>query len=149
MTTSCFAKVFKSTVLVLLLSMQTSIAGNKPQDDGKKSAGLGVYEANCLACHQADGGGVPMLAPPLIKTSYVLGDKSRLISIVLNGFDEEVEIEGEYYSNPMPGFPHLSDREVADVLTYIRSNFQNSASAITEAEVKKERAKLGNTNREE
>src|SRR3954469_1886108 len=66
------------------------------------AGGKAVYEKYCLTCHQADGGGVPNMNPPLIKTSYVLGDKTRLIKVVLNGFSENVDIDGESYSNVMP-----------------------------------------------
>lgn len=142
MTTSTITKGLIAIVIVVLIAMSDAIGSSKPQDNATKTTGREIYEANCLACHQADGGGVPMMAPPLIKTSYVLGDKSRLIGIVLNGFDEEVEIEGEYYSNPMPAFPQLSDKEVADVLSYIRSNFENSASTVSAAEVKVERERM-------
>ncbi|MFC0878055.1 c-type cytochrome [Saccharicrinis sp. FJH2] len=101
-----------------------------------------VYRMNCLACHQANGSGVPNLAPPLKQTSFVLGDKTKLIDIVLKGFNEDVEIEGEYYSNPMPPFAHLSDEEIAKVLTYIRSNFGNKAEPVSSTEVKAVREKL-------
>lgn len=97
-----------------------------------------VYVQNCLACHQADGSGVPGLAPPLIEGSFVSGEKTRLIEILLNGM-QGVEINGEYYANPMPAFDYLSDTDIADVLTYIRSNFKNKAAAITETDVKKAR----------
>lgn len=100
-----------------------------------------VYAQNCLTCHQADGGGVSNMNPPLIKTDYVLGDKNRLIKIVLNGFSDRVEIEGETYNNVMPALNHLTDKQIADVLTYVRSNFGNKANAVTAAEVKKVRGK--------
>lgn len=80
--------------------------------------------------------------PPLIKTEYVLGDKSRLIGIVLKGFNEKIEIDGEKFANPMPELSILKDREIADVLTYVRSNFGNKASAVTVEEVKAVRSKL-------
>ena len=98
-----------------------------------------VYASYCLTCHQADGGGVPNLNPPLIQTSYVLGDKERLINVVLNGFAEHVDIDGESYSNNMPPLNALKDQQVADVLTYIRNNFGNRASAVSSAEVQKVR----------
>jgi mono/diheme cytochrome c family protein len=98
-------------------------------------AGQKVYVQYCLTCHQADGGGVQRLNPPLIKTQYVLGDKNRLINIVLKGFSEDVEINGEYYSNTMPAHDFLKDQEIADVLTYVRNSFGNKASAIKLAEV--------------
>ena len=93
-----------------------------------------VFENTCLACHQADASGVPNLAPPLIKTSFVLGDKTKLINIILNGL-KDVEIDGERYDNPMPAFDYLTDNEVADVLTYVRNNFNNKAGGVKTDEV--------------
>jgi mono/diheme cytochrome c family protein len=100
-----------------------------------------VYEKTCLACHQINGAGVPGMNPPLIKTKHVLGDKVKLINIVIKGFNEAVEINGDMYDNPMPAQIQLKDQEVADVLTYVRNSFGNKASAITVIEVKKLRAK--------
>ena len=108
----------------------------------KVSPGEQIFKKYCLTCHQADGGGVPNMNPPLIKTEYVLGDKSRLIGIVLKGFNEKIEIDGERFANPMPELSILKDREIADVLTYVRSNFGNKASAVTVDEVKAVRSKL-------
>ncbi len=102
--------------------------------------GQKVYTQYCLSCHQVDGGGVPNMNPPLSKTSYVNGDKTRLIKVVLNGFMQPVEIDGESYSNNMPPHNFLKDQEIADVLTYIRNSFKNKGTAITVAQVKKTRA---------
>lgn len=104
-------------------------------DSGKK-----LYEQYCLTCHQADGGGVPKMNPPLINTSYVTGDKTKLVQWVLKGSTENVPIDGKYYSNNMPPQATLKDEEIADILTYIRNSFGNKASAITTAEVKSIRA---------
>lgn len=95
-----------------------------------------VFKKYCASCHQLDGGGVPHLAPPLIGTRYVLGDKPQLIHIVLHGFNEDVEIEGDHFSNPMPPFNKLSDKDIASVLTYVRSSFGNHATSISAADVK-------------
>lgn len=99
------------------------------------AAGQKVYSQYCISCHQADGGGVQHMNPPLIKTTYVLGDKARIIKIVLNGFSEDVDINGESYSNTMPSFDNLKDQEIADVLTYVRNSFTNKASAVKVSEV--------------
>ena len=106
------------------------------------SPGESIFKKYCVTCHQADAGGVPNLTPPLIKTTYVLGDKERLIKIILNGFNENIEIEGEYFSNPMPALNILKDQEIADVLTYVRNNFGNKASAVSASEVKAVRDKI-------
>ena len=99
-----------------------------------------VYGKICISCHMADGGGVQNMNPPLIKTPFVLGPKPKLISIVLNGFNESIEINGDSYSNVMPSQDFLKDQEIADVLTYVRNSFSNKAPAVTLAEVKKTRA---------
>ena len=107
-----------------------------------KTAGQKVFKKYCITCHMADGGGVPRMNPPLIQTSYVLGDKEDLIKIVLNGFDKKVEIKGETFTNKMPPLKTiLKDQQIADVLTYVRSSFGNKASAVTVAEVKAVRSK--------
>ncbi len=104
------------------------------------AAGQKVFSQYCVSCHQADALGVPHMNPPLVKTTYVLGDKTKLIKIVLNGFDEDVEINGERYSNSMASHDFLKDQEIADVLTFVRNSFGNKAPAITMAQVKAVRA---------
>ncbi|GAB3641820.1 c-type cytochrome [Spirosoma arcticum] len=104
-----------------------------------KPAGQAIYEQYCLACHQANGSGVPNLNPPLRGTDWVLGDKTRLINVLLKGLQGQ-EIEGEFYDNVMPAHDFLNDTQIADVLTYIRNNFGNKADAVKADEVKAVRA---------
>src|SRR5882724_6643828 len=102
--------------------------------------GKEVYLQQCLACHQADAGGVPNMNPPLIKTKWILGDKTTLVQVVLKGMTGEIEVNGDSYHNVMAPHSELSDQQIADVLTYIRNNFGNKAKAITASEVKAIRA---------
>jgi mono/diheme cytochrome c family protein len=99
-----------------------------------------VYTNVCLACHMSYGEGVPNMNPPLINTTYVLGNKAALIKIVLHGFNEDVQINGQTYSNTMSPHDNLTDRQIADVLTYVRHSFGNKASAVKAIEVSKVRA---------
>jgi len=124
------------TIIVLALA-QTGNTLKASMDRGKK-----VYDTYCLSCHMEDGTGVPRMNPTLVKTKWVLGDKKKLAAIILNGMDEEIEIDGQNYSNPMAPLDFLKDEEIADVLTYIRNSFGNKASAVTAAEVKAARATL-------
>ncbi|OWP64174.1 cytochrome C [Hymenobacter amundsenii] len=98
-----------------------------------------VYTQNCLTCHMADGYGVDGMNPPLIKTSYVLGDKTRLTKVVLHGM-QGLDVDGEPYNNVMPAHAFLTDQQIADVLTYVRNSFGNKASAVQTTEVKAIRA---------
>ena len=105
-------------------------------------AGKQVYENNCLTCHQSSGSGVPNLNPPLKGTEYVLGDKNRLIGIVLKGSNAGLEINGETFDNSMPPHDFLKDDEIAHVLSYVRNSFGNQADTVTVDEVKAVRAAL-------
>ena len=103
--------------------------------------GQKVYTEQCLSCHMADGLGVSHMNPPLVKTSFVLGDKPTLITIVLKGMNSKTEINGDFYHNVMPPHDYMTDQQIADVLTFVRNSFGNKAKAVTPAEVKTVRAK--------
>ena len=127
--------MLKLVAIAVMCSISVITMGQKRTDlQSSIARGKAVFENTCLACHQADASGVPNLAPPLIKTSFVLGDKTKLINIILNGL-KDVEIDGERYDNPMPAFDYLTDTEVADVLTYVRNNFGNKAGFVKAEEV--------------
>ncbi len=96
-----------------------------------------VYKKYCLVCHQADGSGVPGMYPPLGKGSWTGKDPKELVLILTNGLKGKVEVNGEFYNSEMPAQPQLTDEEIADVLSYIRSNFGNSFDPIDVELVKK------------
>ena len=97
--------------------------------------GKALYEKNCLACHQADGKGVPNTFPPLAGSDYLAADISRAISGVLNGLTGEITVNGNKYNSAMPATT-LTDDEVAEVFTYVLNDFGNKGGTVTAAEVK-------------
>lgn len=97
--------------------------------------GRNVYDAYCLTCHQADGSGVPMMYPPLIESDWATGDKVKLIKLILEGTQGPVEVKGEMYNSIMPPQNQLTDQQIADLLTYLRSHFGNGAGPVTPDEV--------------
>lgn len=100
-----------------------------------------IYESKCVACHQANGAGVPSVFPPLAGSEWVLGDSKILAHILLHGLQGEIAVKGDTYNSMMPAFGEiLSDAEIAAVLTHIRSQWKNDASAVTADIVKKTRA---------
>jgi len=85
-----------------------------------------VYGANCVACHQANGKGVPGAFPALDGSQMVNGPQDGQVAILLNG------------KNAMPAWKGtLSDTEIAAVITYTRNNWSNKAddTIIQPAEV--------------
>jgi mono/diheme cytochrome c family protein len=109
------------------------VADNLMKED--LTGGEAIYAKFCSACHQTDGTGASGRFPPLAGTDWVSGDKERLITLVMRGMEGDIEVNGEQYSGVMPQHAFLSDEEIADVLTYIRSSFGNSATAIKAEEV--------------
>jgi mono/diheme cytochrome c family protein len=75
----------------------------------------------------------------LSQSEWVEGNKQTLIKIVLEGMNGSIQVGGKQYNGTMPGHHFLSDDQVSEVLTYIRTNFGNNASAITKEEVKQVR----------
>jgi len=102
--------------------------------------GKEIYVKHCMTCHQVDGVGAQNMIPPLIKTDYVLGEKQRLIKILLNGLKGDINVNGDMYSGEMPSQALLKDDEIAAVLTYVRKSFGNSASPVTIKDVRRVRA---------
>lgn len=99
---------------------------------GLKLNGKKLYTANCQSCHQANGGGIPNAFPPLKGSSIVNNDDpTQLISIVLFGFDRDNE-----YGTMLPFGPQLTDEEVAAIVSYERSSWDNKAPEVNASQVK-------------
>jgi cytochrome c oxidase subunit II len=95
------------------------------------SRGQQIYMANCAACHQPTGVGVPNAFPPLAGSKVVLGPKEAQILLVLNGKP----------GTAMASFKQLSDTDLAAVVTYTRNSWGNAAGDAQPAEVKTARSK--------
>lgn len=102
--------------------------------------GKAVYNKYCLTCHQSDGSGVPNMHPPLGPGSWVEKEPEELIAIMMKGLSGKIEVNGQEYKNFMPSHAKLTDEEIADVLTYIRSSFGNNLGPVTPEMVAKIRS---------
>jgi len=74
--------------------------------------------------------------PPLADNKVVSGKKEPLISVMLDGLSGEIEVDGETYNGIMASYKNLSDKEISDILNYLRSNFDNSGQKISESDIK-------------
>jgi mono/diheme cytochrome c family protein len=91
--------------------------------------GRRVYN-NCMACHQQNGQGVAGNYPPLAGSEWVGGSDDLLAALLLHGLEGSVTVRGASYNQVMPSWSHLSDQQIAAVLTYVRGSFGNSAGAV-------------------
>lgn len=100
------------------------------------SDGAKVYQTNCSSCHQATGAGVAGTFPPLAGNPVVNGDATKVIHIVKYGLNGKIDVKGTSYNGMMPAWgQQLSNGDIAAVITYVRSSWGNSASAVTESQV--------------
>ena len=103
---------------------------------GAASKGMTVYNANCAGCHGAAGAGQAGVFPPLGGSDYVTGDTKRLGHILLYGLNGKIKVKGVDYNGQMPAWKgQLSNTDIANVLTYIRSSWGNKAAAYPEAQL--------------
>jgi cytochrome c oxidase subunit 2 len=99
--------------------------------DELKAHGEKIYAGNCVACHQAAGTGVPGAFPALSGSKVVTGPKEGQIGVLLNG----VVKDGK--PTAMVSFKHLSDADIAAVITYTRNSWANkTGEAVAPADVK-------------
>jgi len=87
-------------------------------------SGQDQFLANCSACHQPTGKGIPGAFPALAGDPFVQGDAAKVLTTVLNG------------RGGMPTFKaELSNDEIAAILTFVRSAWGNQGGPVTPAMV--------------
>ncbi|WP_339815012.1 c-type cytochrome [uncultured Imperialibacter sp.] len=116
----------------------TQAAGNTLTEQEREAFALGRqnYLTTCAGCHGTDGAGISRFAPPLAGSEWVTGSDKRLALIILHGIEGPIEVAGKTYNTPeilpvMPAHSTLDDRSIATILTYIRNEWGNSASAVS------------------
>jgi putative membrane-bound dehydrogenase-like protein len=110
-----------------------------PEELKRFESGRARYGTLCIACHQANGQGLPGLAPSLAKSEWVQGPISRPVRIVLHGLGGPVTVNGATFSGPLVMPPQkdvLDDVAISEVLTYVRNEWGNQAPPVQPAEVK-------------
>lgn len=109
-----------------------ALAAALPAAHAQDVDGRSLFAKNCAACHQASGKGIPGAFPALAGSAFVQGAPGDVASVLLKG------------RGGMPDFSgSLDDGEIAQVLTYVRSSWGNSAAPVTEQDVGGTRSALG------
>ena len=124
-------------------------SGNSVDVSREYPKGAALFRSICQTCHNADGNGINGLAPPLNKSDWVTGDKSRLIKVILHGLSGPIKIGTKVYKAPeisgeMPGLAsnsNFSDEDIAQVANYIRNSWANKGDKISRESVSNVREK--------
>lgn len=106
---------FQRFVSAAALAAAVSVAGSALAQDGAT-----LFKENCSACHQIKGQGVPGSFPALARNKFVQGDPKGPAYVVTHG------------RGGMPNFSEdLNDRQIAAILSYVRSAWGNNAPPLT------------------
>jgi nitrite reductase (NO-forming) len=99
-------------------------------------AGKSLYVGTCSVCHQDAGAGLPGVFPPLAKSDYVAQhSKEELVRIVLDGISGPLKVNGQDYNSVMPPMSQLTDDEIANILTFVRSEWNGQTDVVDKAGV--------------
>jgi mono/diheme cytochrome c family protein/uncharacterized OB-fold protein len=94
-------------------------------DSPSWTRGKHIYNDDCAGCHKADGSGMPPIFPALKNSSVVNGPTPKLVDIILHG------------KGGMPTFGVKSNTYIAQVITYVKNNFNNSEIFVPYSTIRK------------
>jgi mono/diheme cytochrome c family protein len=125
------------SAFVRLLSIAVALAAASASAQATAASGGELFGKHCVACHQADGEGVPGLAPPLVgvlkKVAEVESGRSYISQVLLSGMAGAIKTRGVKFTGVMPAQSALSDQELAAIASYVLATFNGSAVTLTPA----------------
>jgi nitrite reductase (NO-forming) len=120
----------KDTAVVEALAVSTLTT------EERMAAGQQLFGGNCAACHQANGLGLSGTIPPLAGSDYLVKNgKDQVLSVVLNGLTGPLKVNGNGFNSVMPAWNHLSNDELANIMTYVLGSWGNSGGDVSPADV--------------
>ncbi len=136
-TVTALLLVFSAFNVTTTATAQTMTGGNENVElAGSELAGeegAHLWEENCITCHQANGRGIPSAVPPhaghtplLVQATGGVGGREYMINVMLYGLRGEIEVLGRDFDGVMPSRSSLSNEELATVLNYSVSAWQNA-----------------------
>ncbi len=133
-----------SGALLVLHSQSSALAADAQVHRAEASVGAmaeqiargeALYATSCGGCHQANGQGLPGAFPPLAKSDFLLADRQRAVAVTLQGMTGPITVNGQTYNAVMPNMAHLTDANLADILTYVLNTWGNDGGPITADEI--------------
>jgi len=122
------------------LDQRTKIRLRQYMVEGKR-----LYSLHCANCHQPDGQGLARLYPPLKNSDYLQQNKKEAICGIRYGQKGEIVVNGVMFNQEMPGIPGITDLEIAEIATYVYTEFADSVMIFTLNEVNEIMKNCGGT----
>ena len=100
-----------------------------------------MYGNFCASCHMEDGTGLLGEIPPLAGADYLADNQEQLACIIRYGIAEKLVVNGKTYKQPMAGVPQLTDVEIANIINYINTSWNNDLPVVTIGRIREQLAK--------
>lgn len=123
-----YYSIYGLLLLVIFLSCQSD---EETKRQKYITEGILLYRKNCANCHQADGAGLANLYPPLANSDYLKANKNAVICSIRYGQQGPIRVNGRIYNRVMPPQLQLSALEVAEITTYIYSQWGDDKRLVT------------------
>jgi nitrite reductase (NO-forming) len=127
---------YKNPLFTLCFLISFAAFGQNNLNKSKQSGRL-IYSLKCATCHKADGKGMTGSIPPLAKSDYLMKDTNKGILAVLKGVSGRVKVNDTNYYGTMVGLGKLSNKQIADVMNYIRNSWGNKGQIVKPVDVAK------------
>ncbi len=139
--------MLRVSMLSVLLSVFAAASAEDLSQERLPKQGLDVgkaaYLANCAACHGPEGAGLAGAFPPLAGADFLNADTERAIDIVLAGKQGPIEVNGQKFDAVMPGQSHITDADIAAIMTYVTHSWGNTPKVVSANDVATARERTG------
>lgn len=120
---------------LLLAACLLALSACQSEEETKRqkyiTEGIVLYRAYCANCHQNDGAGLAGLYPPVAGSDYLKANKRAVICSMRYGQQGPIVVNGKRYNRPMPAQPQLSALDIAEITTYIYSQWGDDKRLVT------------------
>jgi nitrite reductase (NO-forming) len=135
---------FAGVAIPPLAKVETPAAAGPLSKDDQLVAGKTLFAGTCASCHQPNGQGLAPAFPPLAGSDYLAHNhKDKVIRTVLTGLSGPVRVNGKDFNSVMPPWSHLSDDDLANVLTFVLNSWGNDRGVVSPGDVARVRGGRG------
>jgi len=138
MKTGAMLRFFRDSgkrLLVFVMPAVLLTGCGEPPPPGELAFGQEPYLRYCASCHGNQGQGKPPTFPPMANSEWLELGNDALGLIVLYGLRGEIEVAGQTYRGYMPPMQHISDADIAALLTYINTTWGPGDAPMVAEEV--------------
>ena len=127
-------KLFPLSTLLIFVLLFSHVKAQEFNFEASVERGSTLYSSNCSSCHMVNGTGMQGVYPPLTGADSLMNDIPRLVVSILEGVEGTTKVNGVEYNGTMQSYS-LTDKEVADLLNYMRNSWGNEGEIIVPEEI--------------